>query len=200
MKYGKVNLGQIEALINILGGEDKLNDIISGELKVTLEKSKRLSISTTFYLGQDKLDLLDFFTNSEGVITSEQFNSLVLPNLSEGCKIFPEGVLGYRDILRYASNAELFAELKNLRDCESLEYALSVFVRLIKCEPIKGLLNDDSNDNLFFITRASGEKLVISICRNEEEKVWYFNAFVNRPHDNGVWTNESRIFYLESST
>ena len=35
MKYGKVNMGQMEAAINILGGEEGLNDLLAGNLVIT---------------------------------------------------------------------------------------------------------------------------------------------------------------------
>src|SRR3989344_2135411 len=38
MKYSTLNLGQIEALGNILGGEDNIVDILRGNIKVTLER------------------------------------------------------------------------------------------------------------------------------------------------------------------
>jgi hypothetical protein len=34
MKYGKVTLGQVEAVINKLGGEEKLDSLLAGKLKV----------------------------------------------------------------------------------------------------------------------------------------------------------------------
>jgi hypothetical protein len=38
MKYGDVNLGQVEALINIVGGEDGMNDLLSNRhLTVSIE-------------------------------------------------------------------------------------------------------------------------------------------------------------------
>lgn len=51
MKYGKLTLGQIEAIVNKLGGEDGVKRLLSGELAVTAAKQQKVKVWKTLKLG-----------------------------------------------------------------------------------------------------------------------------------------------------
>lgn len=58
MKYGKIDLGQIEAAINIIGGEKGLIDLLRGKLTV-VPREKELPVWTTIKVGTGLRNLED---------------------------------------------------------------------------------------------------------------------------------------------
>lgn len=118
MKYGNLTLGQIEALCNILGGEEEVERLLKGEITVEIKEavkklfdkngrlippanlqSKVCDPDKNFYLNQPKMETvsdfqerLEILEESLGIkvgITAEQFKEQI-ENLLEKIKADPK--------------------------------------------------------------------------------------------------------------
>src|SRR5574344_1916264 len=85
MKYGELNLGQIEALVNKLGGMDAVRNILSGVVEIT---TKAISyIATVFTVTVDEtVSVEDAVKTGEFDWSNNDINSTNFPKLTNGQK------------------------------------------------------------------------------------------------------------------
>ena len=153
MKYGNATLGQVEAVWNKLGGEEGVNQFLSGALTLVkvplLEKIGIVNLPAT---GSKFVALENFTVDSQNVKMDstwrKQFEKILFEK-TEDCQA--EIVLRYSELRRSSCNELIVDELGNLA-----ETTLSNIWQLLEKQPNgeSGVLQTNRYGNSFFVRDA----------------------------------------------
>lgn len=109
MKYGNVNLGQIEALINKLGGEEGLHRFLVGELTIK-EPDLLRRITTISVPGTKRFVAKDHLKTANIGWAGDNFNKLFLKKAEENVK---DLTIAVDRLEKNSLDASILAELGN---------------------------------------------------------------------------------------
>ncbi len=176
MKYGKLELGQIEALVNVLGGMEIVMRLISGVAKAVIQAVKRLK----------KVDAKPVSGAKKFVITEER---LVQANIEYFGDNFKKYIIGC--VVEEVGDTDIaIHKLGESATCQQMMNELGPnaiisfahFLSLIEKQPKgeKGFLLTDWSANIAFIIGKSDEK-----GKENEKKAWTVHARFNP--DDGYW-------------
>lgn len=174
MKYGKMTLGQIEALVNKLGGESVVDGILSEKLTVTVTAVANSILS---FIGMIKLLAMkkfvardNFQLDKTGIgYLGDNFKNWFLGKTEEPA---PEVTLSYHRLTESLFDAPILAELG-----DKAETTLANLFRLLAFQPQggKGVLVTKGSANVFYIKDEGGEfRTVYALWRGDG---WFVDAF-----------------------
>ncbi len=175
MKYGKLTLGRIEALVNKLGGEDSVDGILSGKLTVTLTvalKSILALLGTIAVPATKQFVAKDNFQVGKAGIgwLGDNFKAWFLGK-TEGPV---EGsTLRYHKLTESSLDTPILAELG-----DKAETTLADLFHLLSLQANGqgGVLLANSYANIFYVRDASGELRAVHACWGAGSGDWDVNA------------------------
>ncbi len=195
MKYGKLTLGRIEALVNKLGGEDSVDGILSGKLTVTLTvalKSILALLGTIAVPATKQFVAKDNFQVGKAGIgwLGDNFKAWFLGK-TEGPV---EGsTLRYHKLTESSLDTPILAELG-----DKAETTLADLFHLLSLQANGqgGVLLANSYANIFYVRDASGE--LRAVCAR-----WYAGSGDWGVDATGVacpyrWDADFRVFSRNS--
>jgi hypothetical protein len=196
MKYGNVNLGQVEALINKIGGESAIARVLSGELVITepgnLVKAKRVATPKVLAdlleeVGEPtKLSAAERFVARDKFVVNQN-GELPISYLGDNFKgnfldVVEEDVkpmtAKQRKLRKSSVDGPILAALgdKDLNKIEKARVALAHAFEFLKTA-------DKSKWYIFYVADAKG--VVWAVGARWDGGGWYVEAFpVTRPN---VW-------------
>lgn len=176
MKYGKLTLGRIEALVNKLGGEDSVDGILSGKLTVTLTvalKSILALLGTIAVPATKQFVAKDNFQVGKAGIgwLGDNFKAWFLGK-TEGPV---EGsTLRYHKLTESSLDTPILAELG-----DKAETTLADLFHLLSLQANGqgGVLLANSYANIFYVRDASGELRAVHASWRAGSGGWGVGAF-----------------------
>lgn len=146
MKYGKLELGQVEALVNTLGGMEAVMRILQGSAKVVIEAVKLLTKLTTVTVPEAKeFVLTDNVLKEANIYGWDNFKERFLGKKCPGAKT---ATLAVHRLEKDSLDQPILAELG---DCA--ETTMDHFVWLVtqQSKGQDGVLLTNSRANIFYI-------------------------------------------------
>jgi len=195
MKYGKLTLGRIEALVNKLGGEDSVDGILSGKLAVTITavaKSILAFVGTVAVPATEKFVAKDNFQVGKAGIgwLGDNFKTWFLGKTEGSAE---ESVLRYHELTESSLDTPILAELG-----DKAETTLADLFHLLSLQANGqgGVLLANSYANIFYVRDASGELRAVSACWDAGGGGWRVDADgVAYPYG---WPADGRVFSRNS--
>lgn len=182
IKYSDLNLGQIEAVVNKLGGMDGLRDFLSGALVVvknTTEKAKEklLKFITSFKVaGAEKFVAEQHFkkdTSDTAIVKISWFGDDFKTNfLGLTGENVPEVELKVQKLLRGSRDPGIIVELGE-NYTVSLAHVWNAMALQAKGE--EGNLLTNGYANIFYVTDVNG--VVWAVCVFWDGDGWYVVAY-----------------------
>jgi len=160
MKYGELNLGQIEAIVNKLGGMDGVQHFLSGELVIKTPELLR-QVVTVPVDGVKKFVVTDHF--KVGTVNSvriawlgDNFEQVMLGKVEEN---IPAATLTAHALTKASLDAPIMVELSN-----RAETFLAHLWELLRKQPKgeSGALLTNSCANIFYVRETDGNLCVVS--------------------------------------
>lgn len=179
MKYGKLTLGQIEAIINKLGGEEKAEAFLRGELIVSPAEASNLlrQIATVSVSGFREFVAKDHLRSANiGLIIESNFKYFFLEKIEKN--VGPINLAVYR-LEKSSLDTSILAKLG---DCA--EISLAYFFELLKRQAYrqKGQLLTNGFANIAYVRGSDGDLLAVSAQWRGSNHDWYVDvASINRP-------------------
>ncbi|HRY62722.1 MAG TPA: hypothetical protein P5056_03055 [Candidatus Paceibacterota bacterium] len=196
MKYGNLTLGQIEALVNKLGGMEEVRKILSGQGAPAPAPQApsvflpALSVPTVPELIEPFVTK-DHFNSVEGIWTGSDFNKEF-----RGMSVAPRKgyELTVRTLSMPANDGEI---LKELGDPDGLKAEIDLYTlhQLIVMQKSgrRGLLTTDYA-NIFYLRNNEGQLRAVSVSRDDGE--WSVSVYsVSSPVR---WSGGRRVFSRNS--
>lgn len=184
MKYCNLTLGQIEAGINIVGGEDAWIKLLRGELKVV-----PVGGSSVFELTKQH-NPKKFYQTGKGLYIYDGFTTRILSTTvpTKAGKKFGE-VISYK-LTKYTTGEEWLRNHPNdIWEATNLCAWLSIQITL-QFEGQDGFLPNDGNFNLLLARGAENQVFVVSVYWSSGTRRWYVHAWAL---DDG-WDSGTRFF------
>ncbi len=171
MKYGNFTLGQIEAGINKIGGEDNWMKLLKGELKVVpVDKESTGKTAKIFYPKR-------VFRSKKGLYVSSNFiNKIVeVAKPTEAGRIFLE--VSYVKLTKSVTGKELL--LDNMDQVwDSTIFCLWLNTKLKQqSNGQNGSFLTNGCGNLFLVGRIDIKVFVVSVSWNSIPRKWYVSAW-----------------------
>lgn len=172
-KYGKVNLGQVEALINLIGGEKVVESILNGTSKITIETVHRLSKLVSATVPVNQVNPYDFFKNRPGLWVSDNFRSFILQGASKKKVSAGETTIGHADLAQDANDAEIGGKLPEDHVFEKIDTFLVHLATLIEVQwgGKEGPLLNNGYANIFYV-KVNGEVFAVSVSWGAGRRRW----------------------------
>ncbi len=179
MKYGDLNLGQIEAIVNKLGGMDGVKGLLSGALVVVnavTEKFLEL-VGTIMVPATKKFVATDHFTVDVSAkaevrigYLSDSFRNWFLGKTEE-----PRGTteLNYQRLRKYSPDKPILDELG-----DTAETTLGMVWELLRLQPNGedgGTMLTNGCANIFYVRDVNGELRTVCACLSADDG-WYVSA------------------------
>ncbi|MCX6760056.1 MAG: hypothetical protein NTW46_01795, partial [Candidatus Nealsonbacteria bacterium] len=144
MKYGELNLGQVEAIVNKLGGMEGVQRFLRGEL--TLKEPDLLKqVETVAVKGAERFVAKDHLKEANVGWTSDNFQKLFLDKVEESVK---DAAIAVHRLERDSLDAPILAELGNRAETK-LAYLFELLEKQSKGE--KGTLLTNGYANIAYI-------------------------------------------------
>jgi hypothetical protein len=174
MKYGNMTLGRVEALINIIGGEQVVESLLNGTSKITIEVVRRLTTLTSHDVAGGKHNLRDFFKTRKGLWTSDNFDEFILAAVAKKTVQTADTIVGYANLEQPASDAENSAELPDGHIFEDVNNFLNYLATLIQVQwgGKKGVLLNNGYANIFYVKGVSGEVFAVHVSWRADLSEW----------------------------
>jgi len=160
MKYGQLNLGQIEALVNKLGGMDAVMSILRGD-----------AVGGNF-------DHHKFFQNRKGLWISEEFVERILSVTKKTERIqLPKHVSGFT-LPKNMSDAEIRRELGDNHVFSATEGCVAID-EMIYRQPNgeNGDLVNDGKANIFYVRGEGREVFTVGVRWDAGAREWIVFAY-----------------------
>jgi hypothetical protein len=197
MKYGELTLGQVEAIVNKLGGMDGVKGFLSGALVVTKVVVNKLLefVGTVSVSAAEKFVTADHFkidTSASAEVKigclGHEFHSWFLGKTEEPSD---ETELQYQRLCRRSLDQPILDELGN-----AAETTLSMIWELLKLQPNgeSGSPLTNANANIFYVRDANGVLRAVSVYWHHGCGGWGVDAFsIEYPFGWG-WHSDIRVF------
>lgn len=175
MAKNNETVDRIQAIWNMIGGDDVVDRLIAGTARLTVETTRRLSALTLLVRTAEERKVHDFFKIRTGLWVSDDFKRLIL-DAAQTCVLRAhEATLGYADLVEPANDAEIGGELPKSHVFTDVNVFLVRLAALIEAQWMnedKGpLLNTKYRANIFYVKIG---KTVFAVDVN-----WY--------GDSGTW-------------
>ncbi|MDP2593619.1 MAG: hypothetical protein Q8P52_03160 [bacterium] len=175
MKYSKLDLGTIEAIMNKLGGEEGAERFLRGELTVIVPKL--LEFVTSVTVPEVKCFVVsDHFQHGKTVDgvkvwLGDNFTKHFLPKAEEnvdGCEI------RVHKLLRRSLDLGICSEIGAEREKTFLAHLWE----MLKLQPSgeNGALLTNSRANIFYVPDMEGVLMDVYACWGAVERAWYMDA------------------------
>jgi len=191
MKYRNLTLGQIEALVNIVGGEAVVRQLLSGQSKLTIKTIRRLTTLTPVKVVAED-NPLEFFKTQSGLYIFDSFQELLLHNLIEKQIDAVDSTIAYVDLAQPANDAEIGTEMPAEYVFEDVYFFLCYLKALLKKQwgGKEGDLLSNGYSNIFYV-KVGGESLAVDVSWDAGDRRWGCHA---RRLVGLRWTAGSRVF------
>lgn len=205
-KYSSWNFGQVEALLNILGGDEVGRNILAGKIRVKLEHTTPLLTPPrplTLAVSPAKPTTQCFTDRSRYYYRDTDLDRWLPKNQPAGT----EKQFSGRELARNATFAEMVADITGITgDVATMSKALIEGGHTVTCPQIEDATERQEKGeavglqtigyaNLFFVEGADGSVLVVRVNRYDGRQ-WFVN--VHRLDDSCVWSAEGRVFARNS--
>jgi hypothetical protein len=195
MKYNQINLGQIEAIINKLGGEEGVKGLLSGALVVvsntaTKAKEKLLElVNSVRAKGAKKFVAKESFKkgNSDGVAIYDIYQSFKTNFLGKVEEDIPDTDLKAHKLLRDSRDPNIIVDLG-----DNHETHLAHIWSLMKLQPNggEGALLTNGYANIFYVRDVEGVLWAVDVRWFDDG--WHVSAYsVGYPD---AWVADHRVF------
>ena len=185
MKYGNLTLGQVEAGINKIGGEDAFMRLLAGELNIVPAKpadpKKLLELVTTVSVAAcEKFIASECFKVDTGrkakvkiAFLWDNFSKHFLPKTEEGVLA---GELKVHKLLQSSLDAPIMTELG---DPQSYSTTLADMWAMLQMQPNgeEGALLVNGYANIFYIHDAGGNLWVVYALWRSDDGGWRVEAY-----------------------
>ncbi|MDO8303215.1 MAG: hypothetical protein Q7T18_08235 [Sedimentisphaerales bacterium] len=194
-KYPNVTAGQTEAAINILGGWESFQKVLSGEILVTLTakvKSILSLLGSVTFAATKKFVARDNFRIGKAGIgwMGENFKNRFLGKTEEPA---PEATLRYHKLNESSLDGPILAELG-----DKTETTLANLFSLLSLQTKgqSGILLTNGYANIFYVRDAAGELRAVGADWRSGHGGWHVRAFtVTGPHG---WRAGNQVFSRNS--
>lgn len=185
MKYGELNLGQIEALVDRHGGMEGVQRFLAGTTEVVKSVLKLFNDSVAFY-AVDTHDPQAFYQTRTGLWVSDEFRSRILSRARSVKKLAATVGKSY-DLAQEAYDRKITPKLPEGHAFDESEVCARI-AAMIQKQP-KGEAGDLLNNgyaNLFYV---AGCVVHVRWCADDWE--WYVSV---SELDDGYWYVGPRVF------
>lgn len=198
MKYGELNLGQVEAIVNKLGGMDGVQQFLSGALIVTKAAVEKLLelVGTVMIPATKKFVARDHFATGSKVVKigfiGNNFSNWFLGKTE---KPNSQAELRYQRLSKNSLDKPILNELGNLA-----ETTLSAIWELLKSQPNgeNGVLLTNGCWNIFYVKDVEDVLRAVSVRWNAFFGSWDLSAYsVADPYG---WYAGDRVFSCNSQS
>lgn len=183
---------RIQAVWNLLGGDETIDLLLNGKLELSIEAPRCLSDLVPFVIPASKINPLKFFETRLNFRSSDDFYDLILSNASNNEVSIGESVIGYADLRRDSNDSEIAHELPEGFVFQSVDICLVYLITMIEGEmsPLKLLLTKESRP-ISFRVRVNAEVVVMNVGWDYGDQQLIYSAY--RLDDN-PWIAGCRIF------
>lgn len=186
MKYGDLNLGQVEALVNKLGGMDGVKRVLAGTVEVVVKSILALVNGGVQFDAVDSHDPQAFYQTRTGLWVSDEFRSRILSKAKPVKKLAAAVGKSY-DLTQNAYDREITPGLPEGYSFDESEVCASI-ATMIQKQP-KGEAGDLLNNgyaNLFYVAGY-----VVDVYWNADRREWNVHAW---ELDDAYWNAGHRVF------
>jgi len=142
---------RVQAMLNLIGGDEVLDMLMDGRAKLTVDIVRRLSNLTSLTVAGNSINPHEFFKPREGLWTSSNFNYFILSGASKKKVSADETTIGHADLVQAANDAEIRAELPEGYVFEDVDTFLVHLATLIESQwgGKSGTLQSSGYANIF---------------------------------------------------
>lgn len=187
MKYSGLTLGEIEAIVNMLGGVEGVKKFLRGELVVSEAQAEGLlrHITTTSVSGANR-----FVADKESLKaanigwTSGHFERLFLPKV----EMAAFDTLAVSELTEASTDALILEELG-----DRAEISLTHFFRLLERQANGegGLLLINGDVNIAYIRGVDGNLWAVNANWDDKHRYWF--VFAGSVERSGKWLEGCRV-------
>ena len=186
MKYGELNLGQVEALVNKLGGMDGVKRFLAGTVEVVVKSILAPANNCVRFAAVGTHDPQAFYQTRDSLWVSDEFRSRILSK-AKPIKNLVAAVGKSYDLTQNAYDREITPELGSGYAFDESEVCARIAM-MIQKQP-KGEAGDLLNNgcaNLFYVAGC-----VVYVYWVADFRKWYVYAW---KLDDGYWFAGFRAF------
>jgi len=182
---------RVQAMLNLIGGDDVLDMLMDGRAKLTVEIVRRLNNTTSLTVASNAVNPHDFFKTRKGLWTSSDFNNFILSGASKKVSA-DETSIGYADLAQAASDVEIGGELSEGYVFEDVDTLLTHLATLIEGQwgGKSGTLLNNGYANIFYV-KVNGEVFAVNVYWSAVSRGWHCYA---RRLGDGRWNAGRRVF------
>lgn len=200
MKYGDLNLGQIEAIVNKLGGMDGVKGLLSGAMVVVKAVAEKLLkfVGAVMVSATEVFVVADHFTVNTSAMAEvkigylgDNFKKWFLGKTEEPNN---QTELTYATLSRASVDKPILDELGN-----TVETTISMVWELLKLQPNGegGVLLTNGYANIFYVRDTNNTLRAVNASWHVDDGGWYVRASsVGYPYE---WRAGYRVFSRNSS-
>lgn len=170
MKYGELNLGQVEAIINKLGGMEGVQRFLSGEL-VVKAVCLLARVASATVSGAKKFVAKDHLKSANVGWISGNFDKLFLNKVEESVG---DANLAVSSLTKDSLDAPILAELGDRAET-SLAYLFELISKQSKGED--GVLLTNGYANIAYVRGNDGNLWAVSAYWNSVDGYWSVGAY-----------------------
>lgn len=186
MKYGELNLGQIEAVVNKLGGMDGVKQFLAGTVEVVVKSVLALVNNCVQFAAVDTHDPQAFYQARAGLWVSDEFRSRILSKAKPVKKLMAAVGKSY-DLTQNVYDREITPSLPKDYVFDESEVCARI-TTMIQKQPNgeEGDLLNNGYANLFYVAGC-----VVYVYWNADSRKW--NVYAWRL-DDVCWRADFRVF------
>jgi hypothetical protein len=183
---------RVQAMLNLIGGDDVLDMLMDGRAKLTVEVLRRLTTLTSLTVASNTVNPHDFFKTSQGLWMSKKFNDFILSGAAKKKVSVDEETIGYADLAQAANDAEIGGDLPEGYVFEDVGTFLAHVATLIKSQwgGKSGALQSNGYTNIFYV-KVSGEVFAVHVDWRAGDRGWTCSAYYL---GGGRWLAGPRVF------
>lgn len=184
---------RVQAMLNLIGGEDVLEMLMNGRAKLKVEIDPLITTMTSVNVEANAIYPHGFFRGIDEVYTSDDFNDLILSAVSETKVMLDDTILCFADLMHKANDFEICDEFSEGFVFEDVDMFLVRLATLIEGQlgGEKGPLLNNSRTNIFYVREKNGQILTTTVRFNLVNLDW--TCHVHRLGDK-EWIKGSRVF------
>lgn len=185
---------RIQTVWNRIGGDDVVDQLIAGTVKLTVEIIRRLTALTSATVAAGNQNHPDFFKTRKGLWLSDNFQNFILAAAKDEAVQAPDTTIGYADLAEAANDAEIAAELPKGHVFEDVDAFLSYLGDLIETQwggKDGVLLNKNYRANIFYVKGLNGERFAVYVYWRGVDRRWH--CYASRL-DDYRWLAGFRVF------
>ena len=193
MAKNNKTVDRIQALMNMIGCDDVLDQLIAGTKRIVIENISRLTKLTPFEVTASERDVLKFFQTQKGLLLSDNFKSMILTAVTKGTHQVDEATRGHVDLTEQAHNVEIGAELPAGHVFDTVNSFLVFLAALLQAQWLNktsGVLIATGHTNIFYV-KVGGVVFTIRVYWNARVEVW--DCYTYEP-DSRQWVAGDRAF------